>query len=200
MNDIEFVNRPKTFIDQSDKFSIGKSISGVVALLVIFIFIVAQSSVPFLVILIFLVGAFVYRTIQVIIAKPGELVFPHYPLRLGDRVYLKFKRSFRVGMKKGATADITIKLICKESATYSVGTSSTTEYATVFESSTKHKATFLKNEVEVSWKSKIPANTPPSFHTDSNSINWELLVVTHIPGFFKDDSRFQIYVLPEVVQ
>jgi hypothetical protein len=200
MNDLQFVNRPKSFIDRSDKFSIGKTIAGVAGLLIIFIFVVTKSSLPFFAILIFLVGAFVYRTIQVIIAKPGELIFPHYPLRLGDRVSLKFKRSFRIGIKNGATADITIKFICKESATYTVGTGSNTEYATVFESLTKHKATFLKNEMEVVWKPEIPVNAPPSFNTHSNSINWELIVITHIPSFFKDDSRFQIYVLPEVVQ
>lgn len=131
--------------------------------------------------------------------KPGELVLPQYPLRLGDACRVHYRRQLRSGstQRKGK---ITAQLICYEWVQYRQGTDTKTATHTLWEE------TFPLNEVdrgtrrvEYDAQIHIAPHNPPSFSARSNQIRWEMRVNLDLPGVAKDASHFRLQVVPEVI-
>lgn len=128
--------------------------------------------------------------------QAAELVFHHWPLRLGESIDVSFRRQSR-GVQM---TQVEAGLRCTEVASYKVGTDRSTVRELVWEQPLA--AVPLApgaRAAEATWRIQIPSDAPPSFDTMDNSIEWKLDIKLRNAGFPDADSSFILVVLPEVL-
>ncbi|MEO1352646.1 MAG: hypothetical protein AAFW84_28260 [Cyanobacteria bacterium J06635_15] len=131
--------------------------------------------------------------------KPGELILPQYPLRLGESCRIRYRRQLRSGSTR-RRGKVTAQLICYEWVQYRQGTDTKTATHTLWEEtfSTWEVDTGIR-QVDYETQIQVAAEMPPSFEARSNQIRWEVRVKLDLPGIAKDASHFRFKVIPEEV-
>jgi hypothetical protein len=126
--------------------------------------------------------------------SPGELIFSHYPLRLGDGDRLTFRRRLQdnfwtklFNLKSlPAPASLTITLVCVERVSYSKGTDTIVETAVVASYNLHRQALFPgEREMLSHFDLDIPAHLPPSFEAPRNQIRWVIVVEQTLPNLME---------------
>ncbi|MFN5513621.1 MAG: hypothetical protein ACK5CA_02430 [Cyanobacteriota bacterium] len=126
--------------------------------------------------------------------SPGELIFSHYPLCLGDSDRLTFRRRLQDNFwtklfrlrSLPAPATLAVKLVCVERVSYTKGTDTIVETAVVA-SYDLHRQTLFPGEREMTshFDLEIPAHLPPSFEAQRNQIRWVIVVEQTLPNLME---------------
>lgn len=121
-------------------------------------------------------------------APPVELRLDPSLLRVGARVPIRWRLGGR-GVRK-----LTLRLVCREEATYRQGTTTSTDKsdchrATVYESTDRLALAESRAELE------FPAAAAPTFASANNKLVWELVFDGEIPWRADVDDRFVLPVL-----
>ncbi|MBJ7900080.1 MAG: hypothetical protein GC158_09205 [Cyanobacteria bacterium RI_101] len=126
--------------------------------------------------------------------SPGELLFSHYPLRLGDSDRLTFRRRLQDNFwtklfnlqSLPTPATLAVKLVCVERVSYTKGTDTIVETAVVASYDLCRQA-LLPGEREMNshFDLDIPAHLPPSFEGKHNQIRWLVLVEQTLPNLME---------------
>lgn len=120
-------------------------------------------------------------------------------LRLGSESIARFRRRAR---RAGSAHDATVRavLTCVESATYQVGSTSSTVTATVVEAEQAITAYPDDDVLEVDITIAVGLfDGPPTMDLGNNEVRWTLEVEIDAPNAPDDKSSFPIEVVPEVV-
>lgn len=130
---------------------------------------------------------------------PPELIVPRWPLFLGARTPILYRRAVR-----GAAAQverISAKLVCTEVATYTQGTDTRTVREKLWEETLPDVQPQRGVEIaEARWEIRIPSDLPPSFEAYRNQIIWTVEVTLHVASFPDDLTHFQLLVRPEIAR
>lgn len=129
----------------------------------------------------------------------AELLIERLPLRLGDRVALRFRRRVRGNRMVSAVEG---RLVCREWVRYRVGTDTRTMTHERWSQplALPPVPPFGSGEIDLSWALDIPADQPPSFTASDNALEWLIeikLVVERSPD---PTATFLLPVLPEVLR
>lgn len=129
---------------------------------------------------------------------PGELVFTHYPLRLGSDSRVTFRRKLKGNRKFLPDSAIAIKLLCIERVSYTKGTDTIVETAVVEEEALRSQSILSgDNEAICHFDLSIPAHLPASFEAGNNQIRWIAVIEQTMPGIVdRTDSNFTFFVEP----
>lgn len=128
--------------------------------------------------------------------SPSDLVFAHYPLRLGDNVRVTFRRRLKRNRKLPQNNSVIVKLLCVERVSYTQGTDTIVETALLDEKSLRSRPVFSReNELSYHFDLDIPTHLPASFEANKNQIRWIIVAEQTIPGIVKNfDSTFTFWV------
>ena len=136
----------------------------------------------------------------------GKLVFPSYPLRLGETMTITFRRPLKPGFQGKVQGKILGRLICLEVYEDSRGSSPATYNSAVIWSEDLPQLLVPPNtlKIEQTWRIPIPSDCPPTINisgktSESHNVLWAIDVLLDIPGVILDDSVFCFLVEPEVV-
>lgn len=136
---------------------------------------------------------------RALLAGPAEVYLDRFPLRLGESVTVRY---FQKRRGKGPVNGIVARLQCRELVTYRQGTNTRTDSATVWEAELPTAPTNPVNMPSLlheAWRLRVPADRPPSFEANRNSIIWELKVNVDIPHGLDIGGYFRLPVLPHVI-
>lgn len=141
---------------------------------------------------------FRHRILAYFFLMPGELVFTHYPLRLGSDDRVTFQRKLKGNRKFFPDSAIAIKLLCIERVSYTRGTDTIVETAVVEEKALESQPIFSgDNEAICHFDLSIPAHLPASFEASTNQIRWVVVVEQTMPGIVdRTESSFTFFVEP----
>jgi hypothetical protein len=128
---------------------------------------------------------------------PAELILPAYPLKLGQRYEIHYRRRLRNGTLR-KSAPLQAKFICDEWVQYSQGTDTMTKTHVLLEQPLpEHNWVCGESQTDYRASIEIPAQGPPSFKANHNQIRWQLEVKLKIPGIpTVCASTFDLLVLP----
>jgi FtsH-binding integral membrane protein len=118
------------------------------------------------------------------------------PAFVGDEV------SFHVEQRGPARVNrLQVDLLCRESATYTIGTDTRTEVRDVFERALVDETMLTIARGERSShqvRAVLPSNLPASFASKNNAIRWLVRVRADIAGWPDYDEVFELRALPKV--
>jgi hypothetical protein len=122
-----------------------------------------------------------------------EIIFSHYPLRIGENDRLIFRRKLKdkawlswFNIKKfPENSYLKISLICVERISYTQGTDVMTEVATIYEERIyAHSVIGGDRQVKAYFDLHIPEQFPPSFEGKTNQIRWLFKIEETYPNAF----------------
>ena len=185
------------------------SISGLIALPLIIIFLVLFLFWLFFfwwLLLIVAVASFLFnkRFRNNLIArfrfKPGEVLLPSYPLRLGEEYNLTFRRRLRANRKTKKTGQLTFKIACLERVQYKNGSDTEVEVHLIWESQPKiYSVPIGVNTYSLTSDFTIPNYLPSSFEGENNQIRWIISIEQNIPGIVEQVYSNFVFVVDAVV-
>lgn len=123
--------------------------------------------------------------------EPTEIIFSHYPLRVGENDRLMFRRKLKdqtclswFNIKEfPENSYLKISLICAERISYTQGTDIMREAATVYEERIySHSLIGRDRQVKSYFDLHIPEQLPPSFEGKTNQIRWLLKIEETYPN------------------
>ncbi|MBF2063571.1 MAG: hypothetical protein IGS39_03940 [Calothrix sp. C42_A2020_038] len=138
--------------------------------------------------------------------EPGELIFPSYPLRLGETLTITFKRHLKPEYQAKTQGKVWGRLVCMEVYMDGRGSGSATYYGETIWDQELPPLDILpgSNRIEQDWLISIPSDGTPTIrthkHSESRNVLWGIDVWIDIPGLIKDYSVFCIKIEPEVIQ
>jgi len=134
----------------------------------------------------------------------AELIFSHYPLKVGENDRVTFRRRlknnywtnlFKIN-KFPVNSHIKINLVCVERVSYTKGTTRVTDVAVVYE-----KMIYSDNllsgdrEVVAHFDLEIPLSYSSSFEGKYNQIRWVLDVEESYPGLLEQKHTYLTFVV-----
>jgi len=135
---------------------------------------------------------------------PAELIFFHYPPKVGDNERITFRRRLKQNFWTNlfkirdfpANSRLKISLICMERVTYTKGTDTVTDVATAYENVIFSK-TLIAGDREVigHFDLEIPAHLSPSFEGKNNQIRWILEIEENYPGLIDLKMTYLTFVV-----
>ena len=149
--------------------------------------------VPFFLIGIGFIVAFVRSVWLAARLDAPELRLETWPLHPGTRVPLRFSRALRSGAL-GPGSGLSARLICAEVARYTVGTDTTTVSEVLWQETLEANASSGAAAFRGDWTVTLPETLPESFLARHNRIEYQLEVTTKGPGIPSDTVRFPLWV------
>jgi predicted signal transduction protein with EAL and GGDEF domain len=149
-----------------------------------------------LIIIVFFGVLFIFQaTLANFVLSSGELIFSQYPLKLGSRSHVTFRRKLKFNLKIPENSHIVIKLLCVEYVTYTKGSDKIVETA-VIEEKTLYSQPIESGEKEINCNFYLdtPAHLPSSFEASNNKIRWVVVIEQTMPSITKVDSNFTVLV------
>jgi hypothetical protein len=153
--------------------------------------------------IIFLAVALLYRPTRrylraFFLLQPGELIFSHYPLHLGQDDRVTFRRRLKGDRKFPQNGTVTVRLLCVERVSYTKGTDQVTETALITEKTLRQQSVFSgSKDMVCHFDLDLPAHLPPSFEGKNNQIRWVIVVSQNLPQIAEDiESNFTLFVDP----
>jgi len=132
---------------------------------------------------------------------PAEIIFPNYPLSLGEEAAIIYRRRLRSGKAILDSGTFNASLTCTEEVRYTVGTDTSTDREIVL---TRKVPEVLipayEPAIDIIFRFKIPIGAAPSFQASSNKIIWKIMVDINLPRLAHDSSEFLVEVQPEVFE
>jgi hypothetical protein len=135
---------------------------------------------------------------------PAELIFSHYPLKVGENDRITFRRRLKQNFWTNlfkvhdfpANSRLKVSLICLERATYTKGTDTVTDVATAYESVIFSKTLIPGDrEVKSHFDLEIPSYLSPSFEGKNNQIRWILQIEESYPGLIDLKMTYLTFVV-----
>ena len=130
---------------------------------------------------------------------PAELIFSHYPLKVGENDRVTFRRRLKQNFWTNlfkvhhfpANSHLRVSLICMERVTYTKGTDTVTDVATAHENVIFSK-TLISGDSEViaHFDLEIPAHLSPSFEGKHNQIRWILELEESYPSLLEQKMTY----------
>ncbi|MGL5035315.1 MAG: hypothetical protein ACRC6M_16125, partial [Microcystaceae cyanobacterium] len=135
---------------------------------------------------------------------PAELIFSHYPLKVGENDRLTFRRRlknnswtdlFKIN-KFPVNSHVKINLVCVERASYTKGTDRVTDVAVVYEK-TIYSDNLLCGDLEViaHFDLEIPLSCGSSFEGKYNKIRWILAMEESYPGLLEQKHSYFTFIV-----
>lgn len=121
---------------------------------------------------------------------PGEIIFSHYPLRVGEDDRLTFRRQLKENTwtrwfnldRFPDQGRLQVSLLCAERVIYTEGTDTITEVAIVHEDRIySHSLIGGDRQVKAYFNLHIPDSLPSAFEGKHNQIRWLLKVEENYP-------------------
>ena len=132
--------------------------------------------------------------------KPGEVLLPSYPLRLGEEYNLTFRRRLRANQKTKKAGQLTFKFACLERVKYTRGSDTEVETHVIWESQPKiYSVPIGVNTYSLRSDFTIPNNLPSSFEGENNQIRWIISIEQNIPGIVEQVYSNFVFVVDAVV-
>jgi len=135
---------------------------------------------------------------------PAELIFSHYPLKVGENDRVTFRRRLKQNFWTNlfkvhhfpANSHLRVSLICMERVTYTKGTDTVTDVATAHENVIFSK-TLIAGDREVigHFDLEIPPHLSPSFEGKNNQIRWILEIEETYPGLIDLKMTYLTFVV-----
>jgi len=135
---------------------------------------------------------------------PAELIFAHYPLKVGENDRITFRRRLKQNFWTNLfkihdfppNSRLKVILICLERATYTKGTDTVTDVATAYES-VIFSRTLISGDREVKshFDLDIPPHLSPSFEGKNNQIRWILEIEESYPGLIDPKMTYLTFVV-----
>jgi len=135
---------------------------------------------------------------------PAELIFFHYPLKMGENDRVTFRRRLKQNFWTNlfkihdfpANSRLKVSLICMERASYTRGSSHVTDVAVAHESIIFSKTLILGDrEVIAHFDLEIPAHLSPSFEGKHNQIRWILELEESYPSLLGQKMTYLTFVV-----
>lgn len=135
---------------------------------------------------------------------PAELIFSHYPLKVGENDRVTFRRRLKQNFWTNLfkihdfppNSRLKVSLICLERATYTKGTDTVTEVAVAYESVIFSKTLISGDrEVKSHFELEIPCDLSPSFEGKNNQIRWILQIEESHPGLIDPKMTYLTFVV-----
>ena len=145
-------------------------------------------------------GVLLYAVLVRTAVHPAEVAVAPWPLVPGRPAEVRFAQRLKKGL---ALRELTASLVCTESATYRIGTDSTTL------TETRHEETLppvdlrpeaggfepARQAVTAQWAFIPPADGPPSLEASNNRVTWELRIALVIDRHPDARCRFALRVV-----
>lgn len=135
---------------------------------------------------------------------PAELIFSHYPLKVGENDRITFRRRLKQNFWTNLfkvhnfppNSRLKVSLICLERVTYTKGTDTVTDVATAYENVIFSK-TLIPGDREVKgyFDLEIPSHLSPSFEGKNNQIRWILEIEENYPGLLDLKMTYLTFVV-----
>lgn len=132
--------------------------------------------------------------------SPPELSISVHPLRLGESFEVEFRQ---LAKRPVHIEQVVVKLVCRESATYTRGTDTTTDSHDVHENEQETSQDIQADSahpIQGTLEFQIPADGMHTFEAPRNRIDWLLEVHTAIADWPDYKETFELTVEPERVQ
>ncbi|MDY7008587.1 MAG: hypothetical protein SWX82_32870 [Cyanobacteriota bacterium] len=114
---------------------------------------------------------------------PGELYLSHYPLKLGDRCQIRYRRPLRSGVSLKKNSDLRTSLLCSEAKVTGRKTKRKSFKQIILEQPLINQTIPAGTQaVEFRIPIEIPKHGTPSIETDRNRIIWEIEVNLQLEG------------------
>ncbi|AFZ61256.1 hypothetical protein H6G54_02905 [Anabaena cylindrica FACHB-243] len=132
---------------------------------------------------------------------PGEVFLSTYPLSLGEKCLLTFRRRLKRNKKTKESGQLALKIICLERVEYKKGTDTEVEINILWESQPEVYSVPTNTEVfSLQTNLNIPKYLPPSFEGKNNQIRWIISIEQNIPNIAEQvHSNFVFIVAPVVL-
>ncbi len=132
---------------------------------------------------------------------PGEVFLSIYPLSLGEKCLLTFRRRLKRNKKTKESGQLTLKITCLERVEYKKGTDTEVEINILWESQPEVSSVPIDIEVfSLQTNLNIPKYLPPSFEGKNNQIRWIISIEQNIPNIAEQIySNFVFIVAPVVL-
>ena len=144
-----------------------------------------------------LVGVVVKMILARMKLFPPELHVSVQPLRLGEAFEIRFRQRVKTPVH---IERVSVKFICRESATYRRGTDTTTVTHEVFKEEREFahdSAADSVHPVEAEASFRIPEDGMHSFQANRNRIDWLMEVRTAVADWPDYSETFELQVAPE---
>ncbi|MFM1841714.1 MAG: hypothetical protein RLZZ490_447 [Cyanobacteriota bacterium] len=135
---------------------------------------------------------------------PVEIIFSHYPLRVGEDDRLAFRRQLRANFwtrwfnihQFPDQGRLSVSLICGERVTYTQGTDTITEVATIYEEQIYSRSLMGGDRQVIAYFTlHIPAHLPPAFEGKHNQIRWLLKIEENYPQVIAQQVTYFTFVV-----
>lgn len=108
---------------------------------------------------------------------PGELYLSHYPLKLGDRCQISYRRPLRLGVSLNKNSDLRASLLCSEVTVTQRKTKRRSFKEIILEQPLINQTIPAGTQaIEFTTPIEIPKDGTPSIETERNRIIWEIEV------------------------
>jgi|GEM_PF-2841493 len=133
---------------------------------------------------------------------PPEVFLSTYPLSLGEKCSLTFRRHLKGNRKTKQPGELTFKIACLERVTYTKGSDTEVEVEVIWESPPEFYS--VPTDVDmICFKTvfMVPNHLPPCFEAKNNQIRWVISVEQKIPGIVEQVySNFSFVVDPVLLK
>lgn len=177
--------------------------NSIISWIIVLPFVLLFQTVGPILLLIF-IGTFFnrsYRNIAKFRLFPGEVFLSIYPLSLGEKCLLTFRRRLKRNKKTKKSGQLTLKITCLERIEYKKGTDTEVEINILWES--QPEVYSVPTDIEVfslQTNLNIPKYLPPSFEGKNNQIRWIISIEQNIPNIAEQiHSNFVFIVAPVVL-
>ncbi len=135
---------------------------------------------------------------------PAELIFSHYPLKVGENDRITFRRRLKQNFWTNLfkvrdfpnNSRLKVSLMCLERATYTKGTDTVTDVAVAYENMIFSKILIAGDrEVKSHFDLEIPLHFSPSFEGKNNQIRWILEIEESYPGLIDLKMTYLTFVV-----
>lgn len=131
---------------------------------------------------------------------PAEVFLSTYPLHLGEKCQVNFRRYLKKNCKTKQSGELTFKIACLERVEYNKGSDKEVEVSIVWESQPeKYFVATATNMFSLNTAFTIPNHLPPSFEGKTNQIRWILSIEQNIPGIAKHVYSDFVFVVDPIV-